>query len=104
MAAILSGPCRADNEPLPSRRAGVVIPLLAKLAHKDDSRKTVVEALKRILGEPDSAETGSRGREYLEYQLDDKTTVTVIFLNGQFVMIMAPTLNDPDRTFYTKPN
>jgi hypothetical protein len=76
-------PSRADYAPaLPSRKASVVIPLLAKLSPKDYSQRAVVEAITRILGNCDSDEKGSRGREYLEYRLDDKNKVMAVFEDG----------------------
>ena len=104
-AAVVAASSHGENfSVLPSRKSSVVIPLLVTLHHRDDSQKAVARALRSILGKPDHEMEDVRHRYYMEYQLDDGTKVTAVFLNSRFVMIMAPTPGDPDRTFYTEPS
>jgi hypothetical protein len=86
-ALLLGGVIRADDSKLlPSRQARVVMPLLNKISPQD-SPQSVLDRIRKILGDPDMSESGGPQIRFTTgdyYWLDDKTKVCVGSLNGKF--------------------
>ena len=82
------GVARADDFPkLPSRKASVVLPLLAQVSPKDNSRKEVLAAAVGILGNWEMGigrGTKERFRESYYFILDDGTQVAVTGIGQQY--------------------
>jgi len=104
LAAILfTGIVLGDNaQKLPSRKASVVLPLLAKFSPQNNSPQEIMKEVEAILGHADSGEVGgpvgNQWRTY-DFTLDDGTQVTVggwheyvvrIFVSGHPVNIVYP--------------
>jgi hypothetical protein len=85
---VLPALVNAQNaEPLPSRKASVVGPLLTQLSPNDPPKKVLAQ-LDKILGQPDSGAGGGPSSAYWTaklYVLDDGTEIDIHSVNGKFV-------------------
>jgi hypothetical protein len=76
-AFLFAGNIHADDLPtLPSNKASVVLPLLYQISSKD-SPTSVLERIRRVLGEPNGEAGGPRRNfwETFQFELDDKTQI-----------------------------
>jgi len=104
-AFLFVGVVRADDLKLPSRKASVVMPLLNKISPKD-SAESVLERVRKILGEADMGDAGGPRNRFWEadyYWLDDKTEIIVGSTNGKFDGISICLPGQTWKDFYRPP-
>jgi hypothetical protein len=105
IAFLLPSVVRADGTSFPSRKASVVLPILAQFSSKDNSPKQTYDKIIKILGEPDLGTGGGPESEHwndLYFELDDKTQIHVSFINDKLACITARIPGHELKTLYPK--
>jgi len=85
VSIMLAGLAHADiSSTPPSRKASVIIPMLAHYSPKDTSKDSVLDDLESVLGKYDNDDSGGQDGgfwSFYSYRLDDGTEVIVEFMS-----------------------